>query len=208
MKKIIAWVIACLLVVAAGSSYIYVHHEEKQRAAQLAKEAAKTKKMHQNHMRYPIDWKKSSQTISYPEIQHPRMDKLKVKVSLAKQRLYIFSKDERIYTMYISASWKKVKKASRVIPGNYHIQDQRGDFYYTPAISEGGKYWVSWEKSGQKLIQSVPTNEQRNFLPAKASLLGNKQDIPDTHGNIWLSVKDAKWFHNNISGKTKLIIRK
>jgi lipoprotein-anchoring transpeptidase ErfK/SrfK len=208
MKKIIAWVIACLLVAAAAGSYIYVNQAEKQRSAQLAKAAAKTKKMHQNHMRYPIDWKKSSQTISYPKIQHPRMDNLKVKVSLARQRLYIFSKNEKIYTMYISASWKKAKKSNRVVPGNYRLQDQRGSFYYTPAIGEGGKYWVAWKKSGQNLIQSVPINEQRNFLQAQASLLGDTQDIPNTHGNIWLAVKDAKWFYNNIPGETKLIIRR
>ena len=208
MKKIISWVIACLLIAVAAGSYIYVHHAEKQRAAQLTKEAVKTKKMHQKNLRYPVDWKKSSQTISYPEIQHPRMDNLQVKVSLTKQKLYIFSQNEKIYTMYISASWKKVKQASRVIPGNYHIQYQRGNFYYTPAINEGGKYWVSWKKSSRNLIQSVPTNEQRDFLQAKASLLGDQQDIPDTHGNIWLSVRDAKWFHNNIPGETKLIIRK
>lgn len=208
MKKFIAWVVALFLVVAAGASYFYVKHAEQQRTIELKQDAKKAKQLHSNHLRYPIDWHKSSQTIKYPEIKNSRVDELKVKVSLAKQKLYLYSKNKKIYTMYISASWQKNKQADRVLPGTYQLRGNRGEFYYNPATNQGGKYWIAWKESGKNLIQSVPTNVNRDFISTEAASLGDQKDIPNTQGNIWLSVRDAKWFYRNIPANTTMLIER
>lgn len=110
--------------------------------------------------------------------------------------------------MYISASWQKVKQTNRVLPGKYQLRDNRGRFYYDPATNQGGKYWIAWKQSGQNLIQSVPTDVNRNFISTQAASLGDQKDVPNTHGNIWLSVRDAKWFYQNIPTGTTILIER
>lgn len=205
--KILAWLIALIFVGLAGWSYVYVKQAEKQNAVKIEKKehSEQNKKLasRNQHLRYPINWRKSSQTIQYPKAA--AVADLSVKVSLTDQRVYLLSGKKIIYTMY-AATTKKVQERSAQVPvGTSEIGHKRGEFFYNPQTDQGGKYWVSWKGNGKHLFQTVPTDAQKEYLTNEAQLLGKKQAV-NTHGNIWLSVKDAKWFYNNIPSGTKVVV--
>ncbi|KRM05583.1 cell surface protein [Liquorilactobacillus ghanensis DSM 18630] len=209
MKKgrILAWIVAVIFVILAGWSYIYVKHSEQRNAVRIEKAAQKSKQKkvdyHSQHLRYPISWRKSSQTTQYPKAA--AIVKLSVKVSLSAQRVYIMSGKKIIYTMYAATTRKTKEKAARVPKGTYKIEAKQGEFFFNPQTGQGGKYWVSWKGEGKHLFQTVPTDAQKHYLTSEARLLGKKAAV-NTHGNIWLSVKDAKWFYNNIPRGTKVVV--
>ena len=67
---------------------------------------------HASAMRTPINYLKSSETIPYPDI-----NKLKdpwIKVSIAKNRVYIMDGQKVVYTMYCSAGKYENKNGKRV----------------------------------------------------------------------------------------------
>jgi lipoprotein-anchoring transpeptidase ErfK/SrfK len=205
--KTLAWLIALIFVVLAGWSYVYVKQAEKRNAVKIEKEEhnEQNKKLasRNRHLRYPINWRKSSQTIQYPNAA--AVTDLSVKVSLTEQRVYLLSGKKTIYTMYAATTRKIQEKSAQVPVGTSEIEPKKGEFFYNPQTDQGGKYWVSWKGNGKHLFQTVPTNIRKEYLTDKASLLGKKEKV-NTHGNIWLSVKDAKWFYNNIPSGTKVVV--
>ncbi|MCC7666157.1 L,D-transpeptidase [Liquorilactobacillus satsumensis] len=207
-KKIFAWAVALVLVCIAAGSVVYVRHVEKENQVKIAKQAKKEatlkKKSTDPEMRYPINWRKSSEKKDYPDAKF--LPKMWVKVSLKRQRMYIMSGKKTVYKMYISAGtnaegYSNNKK--KFPKGTFKVESKRGAFFYSPTINEGAKYWVSWKGDGKNMIHTVPTDEKGKYRTDQAQNLGQKED---TNGSIRLSVKDAKWFYENIAAGTKLVI--
>lgn len=150
-------------------------------------------------MRTPINWRKSSETVAYPDVNH--YPKLWLHVSLKKQRLYLMTDKRVLYTMYASTG---VPTASRKTPrGTYHIQAERGKYFYSDTVNEGAYYWVSWLNHGEYLFHSTPVDAQGHFIKSDAADLGK---APSSHGCVHLSVADSKWLYQHIRYGTKVVI--
>lgn len=150
-------------------------------------------------MRTPINWRQSSETVAYPNVN--RYPDLWIHVSLAKQRLYLMNHHHVLYTMYASSG---VPTADRKTPrGTYHVQAERGKYFYSASVDKGAYYWVSWLNHGEYLFHSTPVDAQGHFIKSDAADLGKR---PSSHGCIHLSVADSKWVYNNIKYGTKVVI--
>ncbi|MEE6711155.1 L,D-transpeptidase [Pediococcus acidilactici] len=145
----------------------------------------------------PVNWKKSSQKNDYPDLDnHPQAY---LKVSIPKQRVYVMDGKKVLYTMYASTG----SKDSPTPTGTFHIQKERGDFFYNAASKEGAKYWVSFKDHGIYLFHTVPTDKNGKFIPKEAQQLGKEAQ---SHGCVRLSVPDAKWIYNNVPEGMKVEI--
>lgn len=155
--------------------------------------------LHKTVMRTPIDWHKSSETVAYPRVSnYPHMW---VHVALKKQRMYLMNNQQVLYTMYVSTGLPDTKHATP--RGTYHVQAERGQYFYSASEQEGAYYWVSWLNHGEFLFHSTPTDAQGHFIQSVANDLGKK---PSSHGCVHLSVADAKWVYENIAYGTKVVI--
>lgn len=159
-----------------------------------------------HHMRTPINWHKSSETVAYPNLATTK--NLWIKVALKKCRVYIMSGKKVIYTMYCSGGVyqrnpKTHKMVSTTPTGTFHIQNVRGDSFFNNKLGEGANYYVSWKDNGVYLFHSVPTKANGQYNVKEAKKLGKH---PGSHGCIRLSVADAKWFHTAVPTGTKVVI--
>jgi lipoprotein-anchoring transpeptidase ErfK/SrfK len=124
-----------------------------------------------------------------------------IDVSIRKQRMYIKSGEKTLYTMVISSGIDGSKK-TYTPRGTFHVQAERGIWFYAPRFHEGAKYWVSWLNHGQYLFHSVPTDQNGHVIRRDAEKLGQE----DSHGCIHLTVPDAKWVYDHIPTGTKVVI--
>ena len=157
-----------------------------------------------SHMRTPIDWQKSSETVAYPDLQ--KVPNLWVKVSLKHNRTYIYSGQKLIYTMYSTAGRFQKDPASgkykSVTPtGTYATRDTRGDWVYNPNLKLGANYYVSW--NGNYLFHTVVTGPNHQYIKSEAKKLGKK---PSSPGCVCLSVPDAKWLEHGLPAGTKVVV--
>lgn len=157
-----------------------------------------------SHMRTPINYQKSSETIPYPDI-----NKLKnpwIKVSIAKNRVYIMDGQKCVYTMYSSAGKyenKNGKRISATPTGTFAIQADRGSSFYNAEEKCGANNYVSWHDNGAYLFHSVPTAKDGHYIKAEAAKLGRSTG---SHGCVRLSVPDSQWMMNMPTG-TKVIVQ-
>lgn len=144
-----------------------------------------------------VNWKKSSEKKDYPDLDdYPNAY---LKVSIAKQRVYVMNGDQKLYTMYASTG----SKDSPTPTGTYHIQAERGNFFYNASSKEGAKYWVSFKDHGIYLFHTVPTDKNGNFIEEEAEQLGKEAK---SHGCVRLSVPDAKWIYDKVPEGMKVEI--
>lgn len=188
-----------MLLFFAGKNLQFVkqqHHKEAIEATAVEKKKTATVKKAKKQRN--IDWRAPSMKKAYPQISaHPD---LWIHVSLEKQRVYLIDKGRRLYTMYASTG----KPGKTATPrGVYHIQGERGDYFYSQSENEGAYYWVSWKNHGEFLFHSTPTDEQKNFIKSDAAALGKR---PSSHGCVHLTVADSKWMYENIPYGTKVVI--
>lgn len=164
-----------------------------------AKQHVKAAKKEQTVMRQPIDWRLASEKLPYPNVNaHPN---LWIKVSLAKQRVYLMDKNNLLYTMY--ASTGITKNGWQTPSGSYRIEAQRGKYFYAPNVNEGAYDWVSFLQHGVYLFHSVPFDRQGHVIKSAALAQGKSES---SHGCIHLTLADAAWFYNNIKFNTKVVI--
>lgn len=149
-------------------------------------------------MRRPINWRKSSETVAYPDLQ--KVTNFWIHVSTEKSRVYLMAGSRKIYTMYASTGSGGEEATPK---GTWHIQPEKGDFFYNGNSGEGAKYWVSFKDHGVYLFHSVPTDQNGNFIKSEAQDLGKKAR---SHGCVRLSVADAKWMYENLTTNTKVVI--
>lgn len=135
-----------------------------------------------------VDWQAPSEQKAYPTINYN--DQVKLKVSLAKQRVYIYINGKKTYTMYASTG------ADDTTPkGTFVMESDRGTDFYNPEEQMGANYWSSFKDQGVYMFHSVPTDVNGNYITAEAKYLGV---APRSHGCVRLSVPDAKWVMENI----------
>ncbi|ETY73989.1 L,D-transpeptidase [Lactiplantibacillus fabifermentans] len=200
-KKLVLTASIILLVAILAVITVAVTHKTaaaKQRAIATSRTTTK-KHAKASVMRTPINWRKSSETVAYPSVK--KYPNLWIHVSLEKQRMYLMNKQHVLYTMYASTG---VQTADRKTPrGTYHVQAERGKYFYSASVSEGAYYWVSWLNHGEYLFHSTPVDAQGHFIKSDAADLGKK---PSSHGCVHLSVADSKWVYENIRYGTKVVI--
>ena len=150
-----------------------------------------------NNMRFPINWRLSSENVPYPDIQN--LSNLNILVSVKQQRVFIRNGNQILYTMYCSTG-----TPSEPSPiGHFHIQSERGRTFYNPKTNMGANYWVSFKDNGVYLFHSVPINANGQYIISEAQKLGKQSG---SHGCVRLSVSDAKWFYQNIPNGTPVTI--
>lgn len=208
----------CLLVAVIGfGPELYHDHVQKQRAQQTEMAAKKTAAQHatkprqsqadsSSHMRTPIDWHKSSETVPYPDLS--KVKHFWIKVSLKKNRTYLYDGKKLIYTMYSTGGMYKKnphtgKMESMTPTGTYYAQAERGDSFFNQSLNEGANYYVSWLNHGTYLFHSVPTKAGGAYNVKEANKLGKSTG---SHGCIRLSIPDAQWMYSHLPVGTKIEI--
>nr|WP_225421777.1 L,D-transpeptidase [Levilactobacillus fujinensis] len=137
-------------------------------------------------------WKLPSQKKAYPNLK--RYKHAYIKVSIAKQHVYIMTGKKVLYTMTASTG----TKSSPTPKGTFHIQN-RGTHFYNSASGEGANYWTSFKDWGTYLFHSVPVNAKGKYIVSEAHKLGKRA----SHGCVRLSVADAHWIYSHVpSGMT------
>ena len=199
-----------LLVIVIGiviPAYHQSHtHPTTSRQHQTSKATHKSAQHNNSHMRTPIDYRQPSETIPYPDLK--KAQHLWIKVLISKNRAYVYSGRQLIYTMYCSAGKyhrnAQGKKVSYTPTGTYAVQSERGLNFYNPREGCGANYYVSWRDHGKYLFHTVPTDKNGHYIPSEAAKLGKSTG---SHGCVRLSIPDAKWLYDSLPVNTKVVIK-
>lgn len=143
-----------------------------------------------------VDWRGPSEVDkAYPSTsKYPHMW---IKVSLAKQRVYLMNGNSVLYTMLCSTG----RPGATTPKGTYYIQAERGPVF--GGSLGGARYYVSWKDHGVYLFHSVPISGSGAYLANEGALLGK---VAHSHGCIRLTVSDAYWMYTHIKYGTKVVI--
>lgn len=158
-----------------------------------------------NHMRQPISWVKSSETVPYLELNG--RPNLWVKVSLKGNRTYIYSGKKLLYTMYSSAgAYQKDPQTHKMVSatptGTFTTSNIRMDRVYNPNLRLGANYCLSW--NGNYMFHSVVTTaDQHHYIKCLAKQQGKH---PSSPGCVCLSIDDAKWIEHDLPTGTKVVV--
>lgn len=135
-----------------------------------------------------IDWRNPSQNKPYPKWSS--MKNPSILVSSKHQRVAVQDNNKTVYMMYASTG-----KNNSTPRGHFHIEPERGTFFYNQRSKEGARYWVSFKNHGIYLFHTVPTNASGQYNRKEADDLGK---TANSHGCIRLSVSDAKWLYKTV----------
>lgn len=136
----------------------------------------------------------------YPKITN--WSNVWIDANITKQRLYIKNGNKILYTMLTSSGLDTNPNNSTPL-GTYHVQKERGRFFYSASEKEGAYNWTSWKGHGVFLFHTVPTDQQGHILMKDAERLGQK----DSHGCFHLTFADAKWIEDHVPVGTKVVIQ-
>jgi len=128
-------------------------------------------------------------------------DHVWIDVSISQQLVYIFNGKRLLYTMVTSSGLDTAPDNSTPL-GTFHIQGERGQWFYAQQYQEGARYWVSWLGHGVFLFHSVPMNQQQQLLLPIAAKLGHKA----SEGCFHLTIPDAQWIYTNIPYHTTVLV--
>lgn len=120
-----------------------------------------------------------------------------IDVDVTEQKVYIM-KDNTIIKEMIASTGKEGHETPL---GEFEIQN-RGTWFFNEKYGQGAKYWVSFKDWGIYLFHSVAMDQNQKVIPEEEAKLGT----PASHGCIRLPIEDAKWIHDNIPEKTKVVI--
>jgi len=184
MKKVTLLIVTLLAVLGLTGSAVWLSNHATTAQAKTTK-TTKTP-----------SWKQPSESKPYPNLKKHKH--AFIKVSIAKQRVYIMaSKKKVLYTMKCSTG----KKSSPTPKGTFHIQN-RGKSFYNASSREGARYWTSFKDWGVYLFHTVPTNAKGKYVVSEAKKLGKRA----SHGCVRLSVADAHWIYTHVPAKMKVVI--
>lgn len=213
-KRTKYWVygLFCLLVIVlAVTPHLQAAHQHaqqttRQEAVSRPVKHSTTQNVGNQHMRTPINWRKPSETVPYPDVD--KVKNLWVKVDLKNNRTYLYDGQKVIYTMYSTGGIyqkdpKTGKMKSATPTGTFHVQQERGDSFYNAKLQEGANYYTSWLNHGEYLFHSVPTKADGSYNQKEAAKLGKTQG---SHGCVRLSVPDARWMEQNLPVGTKVVV--
>lgn len=197
----VVFLAAIFIANISGSHHAHQVKHQQAVAARTEKKQVKHQKSQSTVMRTPIDYNKPSETKPYPKLsQYPGFW---IKVSTKRQRVYIMSKSNKIlYTMYCSSGNLKSKNTASPT-GTYHIQAERGDYFYSSSEHEGALNYVSWHDHGVYMFHSVPVDQNRHVIKSEAQKLGKTSA---SHGCIRLSFPDSHWICHHVPEGTKVVI--
>lgn len=207
------WMLSVIILVFLGCGYLGIRnrmHPQHQAKTEHVKKATKTvdnkeiAKKKQQQMTTPISYLKPSETMPYPNLK--TLPDLSLHVHILKNRVYIYSKDKLVYTMYCSAGALKKKHGKEVSAtplGTFHIQNERGLTFFNPRFQDGANYYVSFKDHGVYLFHTVPIDKDGKYMPKEAKKLGKQ---PASEGCVRLSVPDAKWLYNELPVGTKVVV--
>ncbi|KRL04145.1 L,D-transpeptidase [Liquorilactobacillus oeni] len=200
---LVGWKLSNQTFINNSTKKVTTQTKVKKSAKNEEKKEKKKKVVKKTVMRQPIDWRKSSETVAYPNLNE--LKNFWILVSTKKQRVYLKDGSKTVYTMYTSTgSGEKTETDDNSTPlGTYQVQEEKGDFFYNAASGEGAHYWVSWKDHGIYLFHSVPTDKNGNYIISEAQKLGKHAA---SHGCVRLSVPDAKWMYENLKVGTKVVI--
>ena len=175
------------------------HHSSKSKASSSAtKQQTKDQKIGlAGSSAHPVDWRKPSQQVDYPD--PAAHSGLSLEVSLQDQRVYVRDGSELLYTMYASTGMD-----DSTPKGSFRIQSERGDHFYNPSEGMGARYYTSFLNHGVFLFHSVPTDSSGSYIKEEADLLGIR---PSSHGCIRLTVPDALWIMQYVPTGTPVLVK-
>lgn len=125
-------------------------------------------------------------------------DKWWVEINLRPiQKVTVYRGSKIIKSMVTSAGLPDSE--NRTPQGFFTLKD-RGEYFWTERIQEGGLYWV--RITGNYLIHSVPRNKDNEIIKDELKKLG----IPASHGCVRLKDEYAKWFYETVPMGTLVII--
>ena len=208
--KNIIYGVFCLAMIAVLILPTLNHSHQQSAKPVTSRTTNKRPHQHQvaaaDHMRTPIDWRKPSETVPYPDLA--KVHHLWVKVAISKNRVYLYDGNRLIYMMYCSAGvYKKDpqtgQKKSSTPTGTFHVENERGDHFFNSQVKVGANDYVSWHDHGQYLFHSVPTDASGHYIKKEAAKLGKSTA---SHGCVRLSVPDAKWMKDNLPTGTKVVV--
>jgi lipoprotein-anchoring transpeptidase ErfK/SrfK len=136
---------------------------------------------------------------AYPRLKNG--EQIWIDVSVSQQLVYIFNGSRRIYTMATSSGLDTIPDNSTPL-GVYHIQAERGTWFYTQQYQEGAEYWVSWLGHGVFLFHSVPMNQKHQLIPKVAAMLLHKA----SHGCFHLTIPDSQWIYDHVPYGTTVVV--
>jgi len=198
MKRVlqIVAVIIAIAVLGVTANHLMTPNASDHAATQTTKKVSTKKPVEKKPAPAQVNWRKPSESKPYP-----KWDQLKkpwIHVSVSQQRVFIKDGNKTVYTMYASTGVNNSTPR-----GTFHIQQERGKFFYNAESKEGAKDWVSFKDHGIYLFHTVPTDQYGNFNVKEANLLGR---AAHSHGCVRLAVPDARWFYNNVTYGTKVVI--
>lgn len=199
MKRVlqILVVVVTFLVVGFGVHHLFASSSSEQAATQTQKQATQTAAQKSKKAKpVVINWRKPSEDKPYPTIS--KLSDPWIRVSIKNQRVYIKDGTKTVYTMFASTGVN-----DSTPKGTFHIQAERGDFFYNQQSGEGAKYWTSFKDHGIYLFHTVPTDQYGNYDKQEAAQLGKEAK---SHGCVRLSVPDAKWFYTHIPEGMKVVV--
>ncbi|UQS87188.1 L,D-transpeptidase [Nicoliella spurrieriana] len=199
MKKRILLIPLLLILTLGGcGANQSAHRQSTSQSSTNSASSKSTTAKNQTKKQPTINWRQPSEDKPYPKMQ--LSDHNWLKVSIKQQRVYVMSPQNKVlYTMNASTG------AHNSTPrGTYHIQSERGHFFYNQSSKEGARYWTSWKDHGIYLFHTVPTNAQGQYIKSEARQLGK---TANSHGCIRLSIPDAKWINQKVPTGTKVVIK-
>lgn len=113
------------------------------------------------------------------------------------QRVTVYQGDKVVKSMVASAGLQDHE--NRTPQGVFTLKD-RGEYFWTERIQEGGLYWV--RITGNYLIHSVPRDRDNEIIEEEFKKLG----IPASHGCVRIKDEYAKWFYETVPMGTPVII--
>lgn len=186
-----------VVVVALGVLGVAAHHLMTPTASEHAATQTTKKQTSQTKKKaVVINWRKPSENKPYPTWS--KLDDPWVLVSTKHQRVYIKDGKKTVYTMFASTGVN-----NSTPKGTFHIQAERGDFFYNANSKEGAHYWVSFKDHGIYLFHTVPTDAKGHYNVKEANQLGK---TAHSHGCVRLAVPDAKWFYEHVTYGTKVVV--
>lgn len=125
-------------------------------------------------------------------------DKWWVEINLRPiQKVTVYRGNKVIKSMVASAGLPDDENST---PQGFFTLKDRGEYFWTERIQEGGLYWV--RITGNYLIHSVPRNKDNEIIEEELKKLG----IPASHGCVRLKDEYAKWFYETVPTGALVII--
>lgn len=139
-----------------------------------------------------------TETYSFNFTPIDMQDKWWVEINLRPvQKVCVYKGEKVVRSMVASGGLEDSE--NRTPRGFFTIKD-RGEYFWTERIQEGGLYWV--RITGNYLIHSIPRDKDNKIIEEELKKLG----IPASHGCIRLKDNYAKWFYETVPSGTLVII--